>query len=248
MAHHLSHVSDIRSPVCSSGNGSPRQAGKEDLMRSIVTAAMFGAAVLTLACNRTGAGDDNAGTDNVRIETHAGDTTTGTAGSSDTVSHGTDGDARQFAIQMSKHNAAEVEVGRLAQQKGVRADVKEYGAMLVRDHSAKLEKLKQATASHGVTLNMEPPDDSEDLMEKLQGLSGAEFDREFMSAMVDAHQNMRAMVQGRLDDAKRMTTSKSQLETAVDQWAQEALPGVETHLMKAQQINEVLRNRTNDTR
>ena len=212
-------------------------------MRSTATAAMLGAAVLALACNRAGTDDNTAGS-----RTNTDDTTVGTTGPSDTVSHGSDGDARQFAIQMSKHNAAEVEFGRLAQQKGMRADVKQYGAMLVKDHSAKLESLKQAVAPHNVELNMELPDEVEELKAKLEGLSGAEFDREFMTSMVDGHQEMKAMIEGRLNDAKRMTTSKSALELAVDQWGEQGLPGVETHLMRAQQINDVLRNRTNDTR
>lgn len=212
-------------------------------MRSTAIAAMLGASVLALACNRASTDDAAAGN-----QTYADGTSVGTAGSSDTVSHGSDGDARQFAIQMSKHNAAEVELGKLAQQKGMHADVRQFGAMMVRDHTAKLEQLKQAVALHSVELNMELPDESEELMQKLQGLSGAEFDREYAQAMVDAHQEMKAMVEGRINDAERMTTSKSALELAVDQWAEKGLPGTEKHLMAAQQLNDVLRNRTNDTR
>lgn len=224
-------------------------------MRSIASAVMVCAAVLTLACNRAAQNDDdNRSSEEPYINERSEVGTTGTAdqstgtGGGDTVSHGSDSDARHFAIQSGKKNAAEIELGKLAQQKATRADVRDYGAMLVRDHGKKLETLRQAVAPFGVELNTELPDDAEELTAKLEKLSGAEFDREFMKAMVDGHQDMKATIQGRLNDARRMTTSKSQLETAVDRWAQEALPGVEQHLMKAQQIHDGLGNRRNDTR
>jgi hypothetical protein len=68
-----------------------------------------------------------------------------------------------------------------------------------------------------------------------------------MAAMVNGHQEMRSMITGRLNDARRMTTSKSQLEAAVDGWAAQVLSTVEAHLAKAQQINDSVKNRTNDT-
>ena len=61
-----------------------------------------------------------------------------------------------------------------------------------------------------------------------------------MKAMVDGHQEMRGMITGRLNDARRMTTSKSELEVAVDSWAAKVLPTVEAHLAKAQQISDAL--------
>ena len=173
--------------------------------------------------------------------------TAGTAGqASDTVSHGSDSDARHFAVQASKHGAAEVELGKLAQQKAQRADVREFAAMMVRDHTAGIQKLEQAVTPHRGEVNTELPDASEELMARLQKLSGAAFDREYMKAMVDGHQEMRGMVTGRLNDAKRMTTSKSGLEQAVDDWAQQALPTVEQHLAKAEQINESLQGKSTE--
>lgn len=217
-------------------------------MRSIASAVMMAAAVVALACNRGASTSDAANPD------VAEESTVGTSGRpSDTVSHGSDGDARHFALQASKRGAAEVELGTLAAQRATRAEVKAFGQMMVREHTRKSEALQQAVALHGVELSKELPDESEELMARLQALTGAEFDREYMQAMVDAHQEMKAMVEGRLNDARRMTTSKSQLELAVDQWTQNALPGVEQHLARARQISAVLKDavlkdRTNDTR
>ena len=165
----------------------------------------------------------------------------------DTVSHGSDSDARNFAIQASKHGAAEVELGKLAMQKAQNSQVKQFADMMVRDHTKAGNELKQAVTPHGGTVSSELPDDSESLKAKLEKLNGAEFDRHYMAAMVDGHQQMKGMINGRIADAKRMTTSKSDLEMAVDGWAQKALPTVEQHLAKAQQINDALKNRSTGT-
>jgi putative membrane protein len=196
---------------------------------------------MTAAC---GASDVREPTPNVSSTDSIG--TTGQAGG-DTVSHGSDSDARHFAIQASKHGAAEVELGRLAAQKGRSREVKQFAEMMIADHTRGGDELKQAAEPHGVELSSELPDESEELMARLQRLEGVEFDRAYMAAMVNGHQEMRSMITGRLNDARRMTTSKSQLEAAVDGWAAQVLSTVEAHLAKAQQINDSVKNRTNDT-
>jgi putative membrane protein len=199
---------------------------------------------LTAACGANDARSDRE--PNPYVSSTEGVGTTGQAGG-DTVSHGSDSDARNFAVQASKHGAAEIELGRMAVQKARSREVKQFGEMMIADHTKSGNELKQAAGPHGVELSSELPDEAEELMARLQKLEGVEFDREYMAAMVDGHQEMRGMISGRLNDAKRMTTSKSQLETAVDGWAAAALPTVESHLAKAQQLSDSLKNRTNDT-
>lgn len=207
-------------------------------MRSTGLFALACAAALTVACG----GDARNEQENPYVSSTESVGTTG-----DTVSHGNDGDARQFAIQASKHGAAEVELGKLASERAQNAAVKQFAQMMVQDHTKAGEELKQTVMSHGGTVNTELPDPSEEVLEKLRNLRGAEFDREYMDAMVDGHQEMKGMVSGRINDAKRMTTSPSGLEAAVDQWAHKALPTVEQHLAKAEEIRNSLKGRANDT-
>ena len=207
--------------------------------------AMACAAGLMAACGANDARSERDSTPDVSSTEGIG--TTGQAGG-DTVSHGSDSDARHFAVQASKHGAAEIELGRMAAQKARSREVKQFAEMMIADHTKGGEELRQAAAPHGVELSSELPDESEELVARLQKLEGAEFDREYMAAMVDGHQQMRGMITGRLNDARRMTTSKSQLEAAVDGWAAMVLSTVESHLAKAQQLNDSLKNRTNDTR
>jgi putative membrane protein len=82
---------------------------------------------------------------------------------------------------------AEVELGKMAASKAQNAEVKAFGQKMVEDHSKAGEELKQLAAQKKVML---PPDvlpTHKQLMEKLSKLSGAEFDKDYVAAMVADH-------------------------------------------------------------
>jgi putative membrane protein len=204
-------------------------------MKSTGLLAIACAAAVTVACGEGGKATNEA-------EQHEAVGTTGQSSGS----HGVDGDARYFAQQASKNGAAEVELGKLASERAQSAEVREFAQMMVRDHTKGADELKQAVATHGLALNAEPPDEQEELLAKLRDMRGADFDREYMEAMVKGHQAMKAMISGRVDQS-RLVKTNSPLETAINAWAANALPTVEQHLQKAQQIHDRLRSARNTT-
>lgn len=85
-------------------------------------------------------------------------------------------------------NQFEIEMGKLAQQKGVSKDVKQFGDRLVRDHNDTDKKVMALARENNLTVQALPPTpDQKQMRERLQGLSGEEFDKAFMTAMADAH-------------------------------------------------------------
>ena len=94
---------------------------------------------------------------------------------------------RDFFNEAARGGMAEVEMGRLAAQKGQSADVKRFGERMVTDHSKANEELKQLAAQKGVTLPAGPSDMQKQEMDRLSKLSGAAFDREYMKLMVEDH-------------------------------------------------------------
>jgi len=100
----------------------------------------------------------------------------------DAVQH--DEDFIQFAAMSS---LAEVEIGRMAQTQATNPEVKQYAAQLVMDHTQATQRLKQTVGSSSATLPTELDAKHREAMQKLKGLSGAAFDREFVKMMVDDH-------------------------------------------------------------
>jgi putative membrane protein len=89
-------------------------------------------------------------------------------------------------------NTWDIQTGQLAAKKGTTKAVKDFGAMLVRDHTTVRQQGRDLATKLKVTPT--PPKDfalaktHADAMKKLEGLSGAEFDNALLQNEVDYHQ------------------------------------------------------------
>jgi putative membrane protein len=116
-----------------------------------------------------------------------------------------------FYKKAAEGGIAEIEAGKLAQQKSSNSQVKDFGAMMVKDHTAAGEKLKSIADSKGITL---PSDSSVAQMAdkaKLEVLSGDTFDKSYIKGQISAHQDTIALFQkeiasGQDPDAKSFAT------------------------------------------
>ena len=184
--------------------------------------------------------------------TTAGNDTAGAAGTSGRIAGDQTAptDPQQFIQQAAIGNMAEIELGNLAAQRGSSPQVKAFARMMVRDHTKANDQLKSAARAESVQLPAKIDQKHQDLMTRLQGLNGPEFDREYMQAMVDGHSEMRDLLNSRASTATRPTGtsgSTKATEASVNQWASNNLPTVEHHLTEAQQISSRLQSNTAPT-
>ena len=203
---------------------------------------------------------------------------TATATTSDPAAVGTAGEAdrakvssadKDFVNDLAIAGTAEVELGRMAAERGANPEVKKFGNMMVADHTAAGDKLKTIATQHNIAWPAALDDKHRDLRDKLAKLSGAEFDREYMSAMVDGHETVAGKLESRID---KTTLSKWKTETtdhvdgqkakvegkaiavmpersdnaatmAINQWAADAYPTVQAHLTTAKSVKNMLEKR-----
>jgi putative membrane protein len=135
-------------------------------------------------------------------------------------------DAETFLAEAAQSDMAEVDVGKLAEQKAQDEDIREYGGMLVSEHQAHVAKVRDLATDLSVTLPTEPTAMQKQTYERLSRLTGAEFDREFIAQMVNNH---------------RMAIEKYQVQTRSDDpdvatLAKDTLPALERHLAMAQTL------------
>ncbi len=96
---------------------------------------------------------------------------------------------RAFITKAMQGGMAEVQLGQLAQEKSQSNDVKQFGQKMVNDHGQMGDKwLKPAAQQMGISVPNGPSKKDKKEMERLQGLSGQEFDREYITMMVKDHQ------------------------------------------------------------
>ncbi|HYC17321.1 MAG TPA: DUF4142 domain-containing protein [Pseudolabrys sp.] len=138
-----------------------------------------------------------------------------------------DKDSQKFIKAAIEGDIAEIDAGKLAQEKGQNDAVKQYGAMLVKDHTEHKAKAEEVASKLGV----EPPTGSsfgaKATYAKLKVLSGAMFDRSFAKSMVSDHQ----------EDIKEFKKESSKDDPA-GQLAKESLPVLQKHLQAAQSLEK----------
>lgn len=137
-----------------------------------------------------------------------------------------------FMHKAAMGGMAEVEMGNLAQQKAASDQVKQFGARMVQDHSKANDQLKQIASSKGVTLPASPDKKSQQTMDKMQKLSGAAFDKAYMSDMVADHKH---------DIAEFQKEAKSGKDADVKAFAEKTLPTLQEHLKMAEAADKAAR-------
>jgi putative membrane protein len=133
--------------------------------------------------------------------------------------------SQKFIKNAIQGSLAEIDLGNLAQQKGKSDAVKQYGAMLVRDHGAANDRAKQVASQLGV----EPPTGSgvraKATYLKLKMLSGDTFDRSFVRSMANDHQA----------DIKEFQKEAAKNDAA-GAFAKDTLPTLQHHLQEARSM------------
>ncbi|HJT75183.1 MAG TPA: DUF4142 domain-containing protein [Chitinophaga sp.] len=98
-----------------------------------------------------------------------------------------DKESSDFAVKAADGGMMEVELGKLAQEKGQNQQVKDFGALLVKDHSKANEELKTLAANKNITLPDSVSNDKSDHIRDMSKLTGKDFDKHFIDMMVQDH-------------------------------------------------------------
>jgi putative membrane protein len=206
---------------------------------------------------------------NRRDVTTTGDSApVGTAGEADRnkVSSGD----KDFVNDLVIAGMTEVELGKMAAERSTNAEVKKFGQMMVDDHTAAGDKLKAVASQHNIPVPTALDDEHRDLRDKLAKLQGAEFDREYMNAMVDGHETVVDKLESRIDKADlakwktktsdQMTGKKAEVHgeaeavlpersdnavtMSINEWAAGAYPTTQAHFDAAKTLDSALKKRT----
>lgn len=134
------------------------------------------------------------------------------------------GDA-SFIKDAAQGGMLEVELGKLAQNKAASEKVKEFGKRMEQDHSKANDELKKLAADKGVQLATALDSKHKSNVDKLAKLSGADFDKRYMSDMVSDHKADVKEFQKEADKGK---------DADVKQFASKTLPTLKEHLQLAE--------------
>ena len=134
---------------------------------------------------------------------------------------------RDFAKKAAQGGLMEVELGKLASDKASSQDVKKFGQRMVDDHSKANSQLKQVAEKKTLDLPTQLSDAHKQMKERLSGLSGEQFDRQYMQEMVKDHKEDVELFRKQADQGQ---------DADLKRFASETLPILEQHLQLAQDI------------
>ncbi|WAC10329.1 DUF4142 domain-containing protein [Dyadobacter pollutisoli] len=138
-------------------------------------------------------------------------------------------DDSEFAVAAADGGMMEVQLGELAQTNGASPDVKKFGETMVKDHSKANEELKALAQQKNITLPMQLSDDKQKKYDDFSKKKGAEFDKAYISYMVDDHKKDISEFEEAAKDAK---------DPEVKSWAAGKVPTLKHHLEMAQALND----------
>jgi putative membrane protein len=129
---------------------------------------------------------------------------------------------------LAQANIAEIETGKLAQEKAAKDEVKKFGQTMVDDHTKSLTELQALASQKGVELPNEPDTKHKATATALKALNGENFDKQYMSmAGLSDHKKTHEMLQKVQREAK---------DPDLKAYAGKTIPVVHGHLTMAQQI------------
>lgn len=127
---------------------------------------------------------------------------------------------KNFILAADQGGMTEVKLGELAAQKGTRDDVKEFGQMMVKDHTVINDDLKALAAEKGVTLPDSLDTKHQAMVDKMSALTGSEFDDAYITGMKQCHKK----------DAKGFKAESAKTkDTDIKGFADKSIPIVEEH-------------------
>ena len=134
--------------------------------------------------------------------------------------------------QLAEASLAEINAGKLAEEKSQNDQVKSFARKMVDDHTNSLNELKQLAQAKGMTLPTEPDRQQRAMEKRLSSLSGEKFDKQYMEQAGErSHKDTHKLLQ--------QASTKAQ-DTDLKNYASKTLGVVETHQQMAKETSKMM--------
>jgi len=134
---------------------------------------------------------------------------------------------RDFMMNASVTNTAEIQAGQLASTKASDTAIKSFGLLMVAEHTTAQNDLKALGASVNVGITDSADAATAALMAQLNALSGRAFDSAYINSQVTGHQEAIDLFTNEINSGN---------SDAVQAYANTYLPHIQMHKAKADSI------------
>ena len=127
----------------------------------------------------------------------------------------------EFLESAAETNLNEIELGKLAENNGTFAELKELGLMMAKDHSKAMVALQDLAEKKQITLPTTITETDAKTNKKLSAKPGKVFDAEFCKTLIEAHNE----AIGKFEKAANEAT-----DADIKSWAMSMIPILQNHL------------------
>jgi len=135
-----------------------------------------------------------------------------------------------FIPKAASGGMTEVELGKLAAEKGASQEVKDFGNQMVKDHSKANDELKEVAGKMNVTVPEKVDAKHQAMIAKMSALSGAAFDKAYVKGMVKAHKEDIAFFESADKEVKNEDLKK---------FIENTIPVMKEHLAMIEKFDQV---------
>ncbi|KAK0039248.1 DUF4142 domain-containing protein [Biomphalaria pfeifferi] len=128
---------------------------------------------------------------------------------------------------------AEVMLGNLALQKTQNEQIRQFAQQMVTDHTNANNELKQLAESKNITLPSSVSNKQQSAYDKLNGMTGMNFDKAFMKQMVKDHEAAVKLFEKQSEKGE---------DAEAKAFAAKTLPTLRMHLQMAKTLNDSMKN------
>ena len=178
-----------------------------------------------------------------------------------------------FVRDVALKNMAEMELSRMALDKAANPAIKAFAQAIINDHGEAGTKLKTVVSGQAIEWPAQLDDKHRKIADDLPKEHGADFDRDYLEAMIDSHQDLAAKLESRLDvqsladwktaaagrthsnrlpepettmrDVRvRPANSDQEITMKINQWAADTYPVAQKHLDTARTLENATKKRS----
>jgi putative membrane protein len=142
----------------------------------------------------------------------------------------TEGMDAAFIAKAAAGGMTEVELGKLAAEKGASQEVKDFGNQMVKDHSKANDELKEVAGKMNVMVPEKVDAKHQAMIARMSALSGAAFDKAYVNGMVKAH---------KADIALFESADKEVKNADLKQFIEKTIPVMKEHLAMIEKFDQI---------
>lgn len=132
-----------------------------------------------------------------------------------------------FLVEAASGGMTEVQLGQLARDNSMNKEIKAFGELIIKDHRDSREKLKHLAESKNIVLPGEISNHQQRIKERLEKRKGEEFDRAYISLVIDDHKK---------DIREFQKAARNAADPEIRAFALDQLPVLNSHLDSARNL------------